>query len=321
MALNPLRTLLLMLSRTPPAIMLLMIVGLAVVVTIAFTSSEASRNAEYTTKLQDLERHNQTKTKVVYVVKDLEDGATITADALEEKEIELTRAPQDAVTSSTMAIGRTAKYGVMMGQILSSHDLAPQGISLGFESHVKAGMRAVTFAVDSNSGVAGFISPDSHVDILGMAGSGADTRVAPILSDVQVVAVGQMFERQAKSAGASPAGSVTVAVSPDDTQKLIKALAASKLYLSLRNGNDHTPVATVDVTALYPRQTRLATTGDAPSPGSISMLPPPPLPTSMAFEGNSQPAQNANVTLAPPLHEIEMWTGSKKDVVSVPNGH
>lgn len=319
---SPMRALLLTISRMPPTLMLLIIVGLAVSVTIAFTSTEAGRNAEYTSKIQDLERHNMAKAKVVYVVKDIPDGQIITADALEEKEIELTRAPQDAVTSSTMAIGRTAKYGVMMGQILSSHDLAPQGISLGFESHVKAGMRAVTFAVDSNSGVAGFISPDSHVDILGMAGSGAETRVAPILSDVQVVAVGQMFERQAKGAGAQPAGSVTVAVSPDDTQKLIKALAASKLYLSLRNGSDHTPVATVDVTALYPRQQdrlKLSTTGDA-SNGPISMLPPPPMPSNIPAE-NTMGGQNLNsgsVALAPPLHEIEMWTGSKKDVVSVP---
>ena len=317
MTLNPLRTLFLMLSRTPPAIMLLMIIGVAVLVTVAVTGSESVRDKTFNDTITEMERKNNAKTKVVYVIKDIADGQVITSEALEEKEIELTRTPQDAVTSSTIAIGRTVKYGVSMGQILSTHDLAPQGISLSFESHVKEGMRAVTFAVDANSGVAGFIAPDSHVDILGMAGSGAETRVAPILSDVQVVAVGQLFERQAKNQ-ANPAGSVTVAVSPEDTQKLIKALSASKLYLSLRNGKDHTPVATVDVTALYPRPAKTLTATNS-GEQTLSNLAPPPLPefgvgplASTAFNSNNgQP-------VPPPLHEIEMWTGSKKDVVSVP---
>lgn len=316
MTLNPLRTLFLMLSRTPPAIMLLLIIGVAVLVTVTVTSSESVRDKAFNDTLKDLERKNNAKTKVVYVIKDIADGQVITSEALEEKEIELTRTPQDAVTNSTIAIGRTVKYGVSTGQILSTHDLAPQGISLSFESHVKEGMRAVTFAVDANSGVAGFIAPDSHVDILGMAGSGADTRVAPILSDVQVVAVGQMFERQAKNQ-ANPAGSVTVAVSPEDTQKLIKALSASKLYLSLRNGRDHTPVATVDVTALYPRPAKPVSATNS-GEQALSNLIPPPLPdfnagpiASASFNSSTQP-------VPPPLHEIEMWTGSKKDVVSVP---
>ncbi|NJL72737.1 MAG: Flp pilus assembly protein CpaB [Candidatus Competibacteraceae bacterium] len=110
---------------------------------------------------------------------------------------------------------------------------------------------------DANSGVAGFVSPQSHVDVLSMVGSGQETKVAPILSDVEVVAVGQQFEREAKGQ-ATPASSVTVAVSPEDTNKLIKAVAASKLYLSLRNDKDHMPVTTVDVTALFAAPKRIA---------------------------------------------------------------
>jgi len=294
-----------------------MIIGVAVLVTVTVTSSESVRDKAFNDTLKDLERKNNAKTKVVYVIKDIADGQVITSEALEEKEIELARTPQDAVTNSTIAIGRTVKYGVSTGQILSTHDLAPQGISLSFESHVKEGMRAVTFAVDANSGVAGFIAPDSHVDILGMAGSGADTRVAPILSDVQVVAVGQMFERQAKNQ-ANPAGSVTVAVSPEDTQKLIKALSASKLYLSLRNGRDHTPVATVDVTALYPRPAKAMSATNS-GEQALSNLIPPPLPDFNAGPIASASFNSSNAQpVPPPLHEIEMWTGSKKDVVSVP---
>ncbi len=318
---NPLRSVLLALSRTPPAIMLTMIIGIAAVVSLVVVNEEANRSKNLDLTISDMQRKANQKTKVVYIVKDISEGSQIPAEALEEKEIELSRAPVDSVASSAMIIGRTAKFGMQAGQIASTHDLAPQGVQLGFESRLRAGQRAVTFAVDSNSGVAGFINPDSRVDIMGMAGAGAETRVAPILSDVEVIAVGQMFEKQGHGATANPANSVTVAVSPEDTQKLIKAVAASKLYLALRNASDHAPVVTVDVTALFPvkADTTLTTTASR----NLD-LPVPPLPVVPLPDGNTAQPGPASITatpsLPPPLHEIEIWTGSKKDVISVPKG-
>lgn len=311
---NPLRALLLALSRTPPAMTLLLIVGMAAILTFVITTDEERRKAEYVEKIQAWERKATQKAKVVYVTKDIPEGEIIAADALEEKEIEATRTPQDAITSAPIAIGQAVKFGVNSGQILSSHDLAPQGISLGFSSRLPEGQRAVTFAVDSNSGVAGFVNPDSHVDILGMVGTGADTRVAPILSDVHVIAVGQMFEK-ARGQAAVPASSVTVAVCPEDTQKLVKAIAASKLYLALRNDKDHIPVATVDVTSLYPhalKAVNLTASAQATAPFELPMPPDP----AQISPVTMQEAQTK--ALPPPMHEIELWTGSKKDLISVP---
>ena len=156
-----------------------------------------------------------------------------------------------------------------------------------------------------------------------MVGSGADTKVAAILSDVEVIAVGQMYEKQGRSAGAMPASSVTVAVSPEDTQKLIKAVAASKLYLALRNASDHAPVTTVDVTALFPAKVGngLTTTAsrDDLAPFKLTTLPAPPDPSPNTI-GPEHPMVNGVAPPPPPLHEIEIWTGSRKDVVSVPRG-
>jgi len=319
---NPLRTILLSLSRIPPALMLTIIVGVAGLVAIVITNEEAARNRNLDLTISDMQAKNNAKTKVVYVIKDIPENSTIPADALEEKDIEMSRAPMDSVATSAMAIGRMSKFSIQSGSILSTHDLAPQGVQLGFDARLKSGLRAVTFAVDSNSGVAGFINPDSHVDIMGMVGSGADTKVGPILSDVEVIAVGQLYEKQQHTAGATPVSSVTVAVSPEDTQKLIKAVAASKLYLALRNASDHAPVATVDVTALFPVKADSALTTTA---SRNSELPsPPPLPTinmpdNSALQTSAFPQMN-NTPIPPPLHEIEIWTGSKKDVISVPKG-
>ncbi|HNM50632.1 MAG TPA: hypothetical protein PKN86_13035, partial [Candidatus Obscuribacter sp.] len=150
-----------------------------------------------------------------------------------------------------------------------------------------------------------------------------ETKVAPILSDVEVIACGQMYQKAPGGTAAVPASSVTVSLSPEDSAKLIKAITASKLYLTLRNDKDHTPVATVDVTSLFvkPPSKNEGGGGDAlaalPPP---SALPPPPLPGApdagpMPMGG---PGMAPMAPPPPPLHEIEIWSGSKKDVLSVP---
>jgi pilus assembly protein CpaB len=316
---NPLRALFLSLSRMPPAVMLLIIIGLAVVVTMMVTGKVTEQEKTFQAKQAELESKMSQKGKVVYTIKDIPEGQTIPTEALEEREIEAAKIPQDAITSASLAAGRVAKYGISTGQIVSQHDLAPQGISLGFESRLKEGMRALTFAVDNNTGVAGFVTPESHVDIIAMVGSGADTKAKPILSDVEVIAVGQMYQKNPGATTAVPASSVTVAVSPEDAEKLIKGIVAGKLYLTLRNDKDHTPVATVDVTSLFSKPpSAKADLAALPPP---SALPPPPLPGvggGGPDMGGMPGAMGSAPPPPPPLHEIEIWSGSKKDVLSVP---
>ena len=88
----------------------------------------------------------------------------------------------------------------------------------------------MTVPVDAMSGVAGFITPSSHVDIYAvLTGTGGQTKAAPILSDVEVIAVDQSFTNNPESTNhASPATSVTVAVTAEDARKLIKAITCSK---------------------------------------------------------------------------------------------
>src|ERR1700722_5112776 len=304
---NPLRALFLSLSRMPPAVMLLIIIGLAVLVTMMVTGKVSEQENQYKQQKADLEAKMSAKGKVVYTIKDIPEGQTIPTEALEEREIEQSKIPQDAITSSSLAAGRVAKYGISTGQIVSQHDLAPQGISLGFESRLKEGMRAVTFAVDNNSGVAGFVTPESRVDIIAMVGSGPDTKASPILSDVEVIAVGQMYQKSPGAATAVPASSVTVAVSPEDAEKLIKGIVAGKLYLTLRNDKDHTPVATVDVTSLFSKPpSAKADLAALPPP---SALPPPPLPGGAGGGpdmGGMPGAMGSAPPPPPPLHEIEI---------------
>jgi pilus assembly protein CpaB len=318
---NPLRALFIGLSRMPPAAMLLIIVGLAVVVTMLVTNTIDETKKLSAARTADIEAQLSAKGKVIFATKDVPEGQPIPSDALEEKEIEASKVPPDALTSASLAAGRIAKYGISANQMVSQHDLAPQGIQPGFQSKLKEGMRAVTFAVDNNSGVAGFVDPDSRVDIVAMLGSGVDTKARPILSDVEVIAVGQTYQKAPGQSAAVPASSVTVAVSPSDSLKLMKAItAAGKLYLALRNDKDHTPVATFDVTSMFSKPQSSLNNTDIANAGFDRKLPPPPDVPMSDLQTNRSTASGQVVPLPPPLHEIEMWQGGKKDVLTVPRG-
>jgi len=315
---NPFRSLFLSLSRMPPILMLFIILGLAVVVTmyvmgIVNGSADEARRATEAAKAQQ-----SVKTKVVYAAKNIEEGQIIPAEALEERDVDASKAPIDAFTSTNAVVGQQAAYPVPAGQIISQHAVKAMAAVTGFEGKIKEGMRALTFGVDSNSGVAGFIAPGSHVDVVCITGSAGDTKAAPVMSDVEVVAVGTTYQKAPGTSAANPAGSVTVAVTPEDAIKLIKAISAAKPYLVLRNDKDHSPVAVVDIKDLFPKAKKEATEVAAlPAPN----LPPPPLPGAPSGgDLGGGPGPSAAPPPPPPMHEIEMWSGSKKEVLSVPQG-
>ncbi len=319
---NSVRSLMIMISRIPPAMLLAIIVGIAGVTTMLVTGELERNRLSYEKTKLDMDAKAKAMGTVVVALKDMPEGVTISSEFLEEKKIPEGKIPTDALSTAAMATGRVSKYGITQGQIVSQHDLAPIGISIGFEARLKHGMRAITFGVDTNSGVAGFISPESRVDVMSMVGSGSETKVAPILSDVEVIAVGQMYQKQPGGTQAVPANSVTVAVNPEDAQKLVKGVAASKVYLSLRSQGDHSPVVTVDVTSLFPRKVSDEATQIAAA--QVGELPPPPpsLPNAPTLEGPSFAPADPQATadaIRKANHEIEMWNGGNKQVVELPS--
>jgi len=303
----------------PPVLMLFIILGLAVVVTMYVMGIVNQSQEQLARERQLQEQKASAKVKVVYATKNIDEGEIIPQEALEERDVDATKAPVDAFNSVNAVVGQQAAYPVPAGTIVSNHAIKPMAVQTGFEGKIKEGMRALTFGVDTNSGVAGFIAPGSHVDVVAITGSADLTKAAPVMSDVEVIAVGTTYQKAPGSTTANPAGSVTVTVSPEDAIKLVRAVSAAKLYLTLRNDKDHTPVAVVDVKDLFPKHAAAAGT-DIASNLPAPTLPPPPMPNAPADAGGGAPAAGAAPPPPPPMHEIEMWSGSKKEVLSVPQG-
>lgn len=312
------RNLFLSLSRMPPFLMLLIIVGLAVTATMLYMqqTSKQQQTIEQMKAAQTAEQN--AKGPVVYAAKDIPEGTEITADALEQRDELVSKIPTGAMTSPSAGVGGIAAYPIQQGTIVLQNAVKARIAQQGFEGKIKDGFRAVTFGIDSNAGVAGFISPGAHVDILCITGGGADTKAAPVLSDVEVIAVGTTYCKAPGETQATQASSITVLVNPDDAEKLVKAVTAGKPYLTLRNEKDHSPLATVDITALFPKPPKAEEAGgEIASSLPPPSLPPPPLPGAPgpgdAGAANAPPPP-------PPMHEIELWSGSKKEVLSVPQG-
>lgn len=317
---NPLRSLFVTLSRMPPALMLLIIIGLAVVVTMAVTGNLSETQRQAAQREAALRALYESKSRVVYAAKDIAQGDTITADALQEKEEQVSKIPADAMSGTTSVVGRVAKFGIQSGQIVSSRDLVAAAGGGEFEGLLKPGFRAVTFGVDTNSGVAGFIAPGTHVDVYAMAGEGRSTKANAILSDCQVLAVGKTYKRYTSNNRAEKAAdnitnteqnyssgehtAITVQLDPHDVVRLLKGVQTtsssgsqkSQLYLTLRGTEDHAPIPIVDVNTLFK---------PSESSGALAALPPPPPGPLLAPP-------------LPPMHQVEVWTGDHRDVISVP---
>jgi pilus assembly protein CpaB len=107
------------------------------------------------------------------------------------------------------------------------------------------GHRAITVAVNEVTGVAGFIMPTNHVDLVlttSSPDSSGGTRTRIILQNVSVLATGQITAHTEGKPILVP--TVTLDLSPADAEILVHASHNGNLQLLLRNGADATLFAT-----------------------------------------------------------------------------
>jgi pilus assembly protein CpaB len=102
-------------------------------------------------------------------------------------------------------------------------------------------MRAVSVRVNEVIGVAGYVLPGNHVDILATASptdAHTDTTTKVILSNVQVVTAGTRIEQDQDKGKPMQVTVVTLLVYPDQAERLALASTEGKIQLALRNPLD-----------------------------------------------------------------------------------
>lgn len=157
--------------------------------------------------------------------------------------------PKDALSDPKMVVGRAARRDFVSGEPIVGSKLVPADKVTGVLSlKVPEGMRAFTIQVNEVVGVGGFITPDTRVDVVlttSSASHGGQQVSKIVLGDIKVLASGQTIEQ--KDNKPTIVNTVTVAVTPEDAEKLALAVNDGKIILVLRNFMDNAVVTTTGV--------------------------------------------------------------------------
>lgn len=145
-------------------------------------------------------------------------------------------APSDAFDSVEKVTGRIATFTLLQGDILRGARLAEHLGGSTLASLIEPSKRAISVRVDDVVGVGGFLLPGNRVDVLVAkqeGGSGREAKAETILYDLRVLAVDQTASTDKTQPVVVRA--VTLEMTPEETEKLVKAQAEGRLQLALRN--------------------------------------------------------------------------------------
>jgi pilus assembly protein CpaB len=220
-----------------------------------------------------------------------------------------TSVPDGAFRSLQEVEGRVVRSSIVAGEPLMEGKLAPQLSGRGgiMPMLVPEGRRAVTIKVDDAVRESGFVLPNSRVDVLvSMAKTkNSDERIAKvILQDILVLAAGQTVEmRDNKPVTVT---TVTVSLTPEQTERLAVAQAEGKLTLAMRNLRDNQVVKT-------PGATPTALLSDAGVPARPSAETPSVASTPAPAKPRPAPALVSAPLPAPKLdaHTVSVFRGDK----------
>ena len=230
---------------------------------------------------------------VVVAQADLYLGAELTASDLRVVEWPTSSVPAGAFDDATQLTGRGLVLSVVRHEPILPAKLAPEGAGAGLPPIIPPGLRAVSLRVNEVIGVAGYVLPGTHVDVLATASPTnrvEDTMTKLVLADVQVLAAGTRLERDMEDDQPIQVTVVTLLVTPEQSERLALASTEGKIQLALRNPLDDSRPQTPGVSPARllageaPRPKPAPKVARAPTPPP----PPPPPPTVEVIRGNTR---------------------------------
>src|ERR1700739_2896289 len=235
----------------------------------------------------------QTTVKIVAAVNELPAGV-----ALAEKDVELVDWPSDVTITGTFnkiqdVVGHPLIRSLGAKEPIFQRDLGLEGSGVGVATKIPPGMRATAVRSNEIVGVAGFLYPGSHVDVLatyslpGQNGNLTQT----VLQDVEVLTAGQTIEPDPQGKP-EQVNVVTLLLDPEDSQKLQLASTQGTIQFVLRNGTDKRNVD------LHPTRVDQL----------VASVAPPAAPKSNKSARRAAPAKSK------PVYVLEVIQGTKKTV-------
>jgi pilus assembly protein CpaB len=242
-----------------------------------------------------------TTTRVVAAAGDIKLGSVLRNTDLTTVDIVGTL-PKGAIVKPENAVGRGVISNLYLGEPILENRLAPPGSGGGLAATIPTGMRAAAVKVNEVVGVAGFVTPGMHVDVLisgnppGVNNAAEGPRVKTLLQNIEVLSAGTDIQRDAEGKP-QQVQVVNLLVTPDQAEALSLASNETHIQLVLRNPLDN-DVAKPTGTAVA----NLFSGGPTPKAAPVSHVAP--------------------TTKAAPSHSylVEVFNGSKRSEAKFASG-
>ena len=151
--------------------------------------------------------------------------------------------PKGAILKKEDAIGRGVVSNLYLGEPVLESRLAAPGSGGGLAATIPQGMRAAAVKVNDVVGVAGFVTPGMHVDVLvsgnapGAASANQGVMVKTLLQNIEVLSAGTDIQRDAEGKP-QQVQVVNLLVNPQQAEVLSLASNETHIQLVLRNPLD-----------------------------------------------------------------------------------
>src|SRR5206468_6413527 len=184
---------------------------------------------------------------VVVAASDLDIGAELRREDLRVIEWPANAVPAQAINDTKDVVGRGLIMPVIQNEPILPMKLASKEAGAGLPPAIPPGLRAVSVRVNEVIGVAGYVVPGTHVDVVATVSPSQqhqDITSKVILTDVQVLAAGTKLEQATDKEKPIPVNVVTLLVNPDESERLTLAANEGKIQLALRNPLDRAITST-----------------------------------------------------------------------------
>jgi pilus assembly protein CpaB len=195
-------------------------------------------------------RAEVTTRPVVVAKTDIQEGMAIDRIALQVAQWPVQTVPVGAFSSIDSVVGRVPRVAIYNGEPIVPGRLAPTGTGPGLEVKIPPGQRAMAVRINDVAGISGLLQPNSRVDVLvTIKEANSDKQVAKLfMSNMLVLSVGTEVQRDTQGKPIN-ATTVTLAVTPDEAERLAIAMNTGSIQLVLRGYGDPDSVRTKGATS------------------------------------------------------------------------
>lgn len=249
-------------------------------------------------------------TEVVVAARDIPSGMALEASQLDVIRWPAGHAPAGSFSKVGDVVGQTSRDTLVAGEAVLMNRLATKDHGRGLAALLDPGTRAMTVKVDQVIGIAGFVQTDDRVDVLTTIatdeetqrtlGNKAEKMSKIILQDIRVLAVGEHLATDGREPVKVQA--VTLAVKPDESERLALASQYGTIQLTMRSRVDRENVATEGVT---PLALLSPDDGVMPATAAVAAAAAVAVPAAVATKEDKRPPRRAVRRPTPPAPVVE----------------